>query len=101
MRLGVNIEYEGKDYDILEVPTEVFVQLIPGLTKNQFRHIDETFEHYWLEPTRRRNHILVFTAEQVGTSIDYLLMARRSVYFNHEDLMRYIEDQTKHGNRPS
>ncbi len=100
MRLGVNIEYEGKDYDILELPAEVFVQLIPGLTKEQFRHIDETFMHYWPEPTRRRNHILAFAAMLAGTSIDYLLMVKRTVHFDEEDLMRYVDDQLKQGNRP-
>lgn len=101
MRLGVNIEYQGKDYDILEVPPEVFIQLIPGLSKDQFQLINQTFEQYWPEPTRRRNHILAFMAEQLGTSIDFLLMSRKSVFFSETDLLRYVEEQTKQGNRPS
>lgn len=101
LRLGVSIEYEGKDYDILEVPSEVFIQLIPGLTKEQFQHINLSFEHYWPEPTRRRNHILAFIAEQMGTSVDLLLMTRKSVQFSNADLMRYMEEQTRQGNRPS
>lgn len=101
MRLGVNIEYEGKNYDILELPTEAFLQLIPGLSDEQFWTIDEQFKDFWPEPTQRRNHIIAFAADLLGTSIDFLLLNRDTLLFDETDLYAYIEDHTKQGNRPS
>jgi len=97
----VNIEYDGKNYDILELPREAFVQLIPGLTDEQFRYIDSRFADFWPEATLRRNHIIAFAAELLGTSIDFLLLNRESLEFDEEDLFAYIEEHTKQGNRPS
>jgi len=101
MRLGVNIEYDGKNYDILELPVEAFLQLIPGLTYDQFKQIDERFYDFWPETTFRRNHILAFAADLLGTSIDLLLLNRDGLEFDDTDLFDYIEHHTKQGNRPS
>jgi hypothetical protein len=101
MRLGVNIEFEGKNYDILELPAEAFQQLIPGLTDEQFRIIDGRFRDFWPEPTQRRNHMIAFAADLLGTSIDFLLLNRDTLQFDDTDLYAYIEEHTKQGNRPS
>ncbi|MFX4303240.1 hypothetical protein ACOJUR_13440 [Alicyclobacillus tolerans] len=101
MKLGVNIEYEGKNYDILELPSEAFTSLIPGLTVEQFQHLDKMFQPYWHDPTVRRNHILQFAAEILGTSLDYLFMNQETVRFTKHDVEEYIEHYTKQGNRPS
>lgn len=101
MRLGLTVEFEGKNYDILELPGEAFVQMVPGLTAYQFDQLDKHFTDFWPEPTRRRNHMLAFAAEQAGASLDYLFLNRDSIYFDETDMMSYIEDHTKQGNRPS
>lgn len=101
LRLGVKIEYEGRNYDILELPPEAFIQLIPGVTSEQYRQIDEYFMDFWPEPTRRRHYILAFAAQQIGSSIDFLLLNRRPVQFDESDLQRYVELHTKQGHRPS
>lgn len=101
MRLGVNIEYDGKNYDVLELPVDGFLHLIHGLTKEQYTRVEETFSAFWPVDTVRRHHILGFVADQLGTSIDFLLLNRERVRFNEEDLQAYIEEQTKQGNRPS
>lgn len=101
MRLGVNIEYGGKNYDILELPVEAFLQLIPGLTYDQFKQIDERFYDFWPETTYRRNHILGFSADLAGVPMDMLFLNRDSFAFDDEDLFDYIEQHTKQGNRPS
>jgi hypothetical protein len=101
MRLGLSIEYDGKSYDILELPSEAFLQMIPGLNDEQLRRIDSRFRDCWPEPTRRRNHIIGFAAEMLGTSIDFLLLNRDSIGFDDTDLFAYIEDHCKQGHRPS
>ncbi len=101
LRLGVNIEFDGKNYDILELPKEAFLQLIPGLSDDQFRFIDERFKDFWPEPTLRRNHVIAFAADLLGTSIDFLLLNRDILQFDETDLFAYIEEHTKQGNRPS
>jgi hypothetical protein len=101
MRLGLNIEYGGKNYDILELPLEAFVQLVPGLTVEQFNQLDKYFADYWPESTQRRHHILGFAAEQVGASIDFLLLNRESIHFDEADMAEYVQEHTKQGNRPS
>lgn len=101
VRLGVNIEYDGKNYDVLELPVDGFLHLIHGLTKAQYERIDEKFAVFWEDPTVRRHHILAFVADQLGTSLDFLLLNRESVHFNHDDLQMYIEEHTKQGHRPS
>jgi hypothetical protein len=100
MRLGLNIEYDGKNYDILELPPEAFVHVVPGLTMDQFRRIDEYFQNVWPEPTQRRHHILAFIADQAGASIDYLLLHRECIEFDDHDLSAYVVEHTKQGNRP-
>ncbi|GMA65354.1 hypothetical protein NZD89_07870 [Alicyclobacillus fastidiosus] len=101
MRLGVNIEYEGRNYDILELPPEAFVHLIPCMSKQQYRRISSRFEEVWPEPTVLRNHLLAFTAEKLGTSVDFLFLYRDAFHFDDEEMERYIECHTKHGHRPS
>ena len=101
MRLGVNIEYDGKCYDILELPKEAFLHLIPGLTNEQYRKILNCFEDYWPEPTLCRNHVISFAAGILGESIDSLFVNRDALDFDDRDLLRYIEQHTKLGNRPS
>lgn len=101
MRLGVNIEYDGKNYDVLELPVDGFLHLIHGLTREQYQRIDEEFEVFWADATVRRHHTLAFVADQLGTSMDFLLLNRESVHFNRDDLQAYIEEHTKQGNRPS
>lgn len=101
MRLGVNIEYDGKNYDVLELPVDGFVHLIHGLTKEQYKRVDDTFTAFWPDATVRRHHILGFVADQLGTSIDFLLLNRESVRFGEEDIEEYIEEHTKQGHRPS
>lgn len=100
MRLGLTVEYEGKNYDILELPVEAFVQMVPGLTGEQFKRLDNHFTDFWPEPTQRRNHMLAFAAEQVGASLDFVLLNRDSIEFDETDMVSYIEDHTKQGNRP-
>jgi hypothetical protein len=101
MRLGVNIEYDGRNYDILELPTEVFIHLIPSITKGQFRRLDSRFEDVWPDPTIRRNHMIAFTSEKLGTSIDFLFLNRDTLQFDDDDMESYIEMHTKQGHRPS
>ncbi|SFU50824.1 hypothetical protein SAMN05421543_1038 [Alicyclobacillus macrosporangiidus] len=101
VRLGLNIEYEGKLYDILELPPEAFVGMVPGLTEEQFRRLDEAFRAVWPETTVRRHHILGFVAEQAGTSIDYLLLNREHIHFDELDISAYIEEHDQRRNRPS
>ncbi|GMA51736.1 hypothetical protein GCM10025857_30930 [Alicyclobacillus contaminans] len=101
MRLGLNIEYDGKSYDILELPLEAFVQMVPGLTEDQFLLLDKYFADFWPESTQRRHHILNFAAEQVGASLDYLLLNRESIHFDEADMAEYVQRCTKQGNRPS
>lgn len=101
MRLGVNIEFEGKHYDILELPPEAFLQLIPGLTLERLKRIEDRFVEFWPEPTHLRRHILEFTAEQAGTTVDFLLLHRQKIHFNDADMTHYIEDNTQHTGKPS
>lgn len=101
MRLGVNIEYDGRNYDILELPNEAFVHLIPCMTEEQFRRINARFEHVWPDPTVRRNHMLSFAAEVLETSVDYLFLYRDRLRFDDEDLEAYLQAHTKQGHRPS
>ncbi|MCL6444866.1 MAG: hypothetical protein K6T83_15670 [Alicyclobacillus sp.] len=101
LRLGVNIEYEGKEYDILELPANAFVQLIPGLSLEKFRKVDEAFEDYWPEITRRRRHVLAFFADQLGTSIDFLLLNSQPIHFEEADIAAYIQEHTEQSRRPS
>ncbi|WAH38201.1 hypothetical protein [Alicyclobacillus dauci] len=101
MRLGVNIEYDGRNYDILELPPEAFVHLIPCMSKHQYRRMNTRFEDVWPEPTIRRNHMLAFTAEKLSTSIDFLFLYRDALRFDDEDMEAYIETHTKQGHRPS
>lgn len=100
MRLGVSIEYDGRNYDILELPNEAFVHLIPCLSEAQFRRIDTRFEYVWPDPTIRRNHILSFAAQVLETSVDYLFLNRDRLRFDDEDLDAYLHDHTKQGHRP-
>ncbi|MCF8564975.1 hypothetical protein LLE49_09605 [Alicyclobacillus tolerans] len=100
MRLGVNIEFEGKHYDILELPVDAFLQLIPGLNMEQLKRIEKRFSAFWTDPTVVRRHILDFAAEQAGTSIDFLLMHRQKIRFDDTDMDDYIQDQTQQGTRP-
>lgn len=101
MRMGLNIEYDGRNYDILELPVEAFVHLIPGLTDEQYRRIDARFYDCWPEPTVRRNHIIGFASELMGASIDLLLHNRHTIEFDEDDLFRYLEEHCKQGYRPS
>lgn len=101
MRLGLNVEFDGKSYDILELPGEAFVQLIPGLSQKQFHRIENYFTDYWSEPTLRRRHVLEFAADQTGTSIDFIMLNREAIDFDDHDLGAYVQQQTKQGNRPS
>lgn len=101
MRLGVNIEYDGHNYDILELPSEAFVHLIPCMSQEQFRRMNGKFGEIWPEPTIRRNHMLSFTAEKLGTSVDFLFLYRDVFRFDDEDMNHYIEMHTKQGHRPS
>ncbi|MCL6626556.1 hypothetical protein [Alicyclobacillus shizuokensis] len=101
MRLGLTIEYEGKNYDILELPPEAFVHLVPSLNFDQFRRIDEYFQAVWPEPTQRRHHVLAFAAELTGASIDYLLLHRECIHFDDHDLSTYVMEHTKQVHRPS
>lgn len=101
MRLGLNIEYDGKSYDILELPSEAFTQLIPGLTEEQLHHLERRFEPYWPDATRCRHRILDFVGEQLGASIDYVLLLRESVRFNERDVEKYLEENVHEGRRPS
>ncbi|MCL6487349.1 MAG: hypothetical protein K6T76_00205 [Alicyclobacillus mali] len=97
MRLGLNIEYEGKNYDILELPSDAFVQMIPGLTEDQYYRLLEAFEAYCPDDTLCRHHILDFIAEQVGASIDYILLNREQIYFDETDVAAYIDRELNHG----
>jgi hypothetical protein len=97
----VNIEYDGKNYDVLELPVDGFLHLVHGLSKEQYDRIDETFAAFWPDPTVRRHHLLSFVADQLGTSLDFLLLNRETVRFHMDDLQAYIEEHTKQGNRPS
>ncbi|MCY0889324.1 MAG: hypothetical protein OWQ59_12865 [Alicyclobacillaceae bacterium] len=101
MRLGVNIEYGGKSYDVLELPPEAFVHLIPGMSNEQFRRLDKTFFEYWPEPTVRRNHILSFASEIVGASMDRLFLNTDAMRFTDHEMTDYVERHLKQGNRPS
>lgn len=101
MRLGVNIEYDGKHYDILELPPEAFLQLVPGLTMEQLKRIEERFREYWPEQTLLRHHILEFAAEQAGMSMDFLLIHRQRIPFSEADLKEYIEDHAQQTGKPS
>lgn len=101
MRLGVNIEYEGKHYDILELPPEAFLQLVPGLTMEKLKQIEARFSDYWPEETVLRHHILEFAAEQAGTSMDFLLLHRQRIQFSEADLKEYIEEHAHQTGRPS
>ncbi|EJY54643.1 hypothetical protein URH17368_2710 [Alicyclobacillus hesperidum URH17-3-68] len=101
MRLGFNIEYDGRNYDILELPNEAFVCMIPCMSKDQFNRMNRRFQEVWPDPTVRRNHMLAFTADRVHTSIDFLFLYRGSFWFDDEDLDRYIHTHTKQGHRPS
>lgn len=101
MRLGVNIEYDGRNYDILELPAEAFVHLIPCMSREQFGRLNERFGDVWPEATVRRNHMLAFTAETLGTSVDFLMLYRDALRFTDEDIESYIETHTKQGYRPS
>lgn len=101
MRLGLNIEFDGKNYDILELPIEAFEQMIPGLTADQLNQVDKYFREYWPNRTQRRHHILEFASELAGGPIDFVLLNRESIYFDEADLVQYVEEHTKQGNRPS
>ncbi|KPV44902.1 hypothetical protein [Alicyclobacillus ferrooxydans] len=101
MRLGLSIEYDGKSYDILELPTEAFTQLIPGLSKEQLSNLERRFQQYWPDPTRCRHHILGFVGEQLGASIDYVLLMHETVRFNDKDIEEYIEEHVHEGRRPN
>lgn len=101
MRLGVNIEYDGRNYDVLELPSEAFVHLIPCMSKEQYCRINTRFEDVWPDPTVCRNHVLAFTAETLGTSMDFLFLYRDALRFNTDDIEAYIETHTKQGHRPS
>jgi hypothetical protein len=95
----MNVEYGGRSYDILELPTEAFIHLI-GLTPEQFRRIDRVFADYWPEDTVRRHHILEFAAEQLGTSVpDFLFLNSERLQFDDHDLRLYIEEHTQKGHR--
>ncbi|SIS58970.1 hypothetical protein [Alicyclobacillus vulcanalis] len=100
MRLGLNIEYDGKNYDVLELPNEAFVCLLPCMTPEQYNRIDRRFEDVWPDVTVRRNHILAFTAERVHMSVDYVLLYRGPFWFDDDDLDRYIQAHTMQGYRP-
>lgn len=99
MRLGLCVEYDGKSYDILELPQEAFAQLIPGMTGEQMKRLERRFREYWPDLTRCRRHILDFAAEQAGASIDYLLLIRESIHFDDEDIHAYIEERLHSGNQ--
>lgn len=101
MRLGLNIEYDGKSYDILELPSEAFTQLIPGLTEEQLHRLERRFQEYWPDATRCRHHILGFVGEQLGASIDYVLLMRDTVRFDESDVDRYLEEHVHEGRRPN
>lgn len=101
MRLGLSVEFEGKNYDILELPGEAFANLIPGLSEKQFHRIDKYFHDYWEDPTIRRRHVLAFAADIAGTSIDYIMLNRENISFDEADLEMYVQQQTKQGTRPS
>ncbi len=101
MRLGMNVEFDGKLYDVLELPSEAFVHLIPGLTSQQFKQIDAYFARYWPEATIRRHHVLEFASYITGTSIDSLMLQHGQLRFDEDDLSAYVETQTKRGHRPS
>ncbi|RIV22887.1 hypothetical protein D2Q93_08625 [Alicyclobacillaceae bacterium I2511] len=92
MRLGLNIEYEGRNYDILELPEEAFVHMIPGLTEEQFQDVDLYFQPYWADATRRRQHLLQFAAQRMGASLDYLMLNRAEIVFTVQDLAEYAQE---------
>lgn len=99
MRLGLNIEFEGKSYDILELPFGAFVQLIPGLREDQVHQLQGQFRNYWPDETRCRHHILDFVAEQMGASIDYVLLTHETIRFDETDIAEYVEEHVKQGYR--
>jgi len=101
MRLGLNVEFEGKNYDILELPGEAFLQIIPGLSEKQFQRIDAYFHDYWPDATVRRRHVLEFAADMAGNSIDYIMLNHENIHFDENDLQIYVQQQTKQGTRPS
>lgn len=99
VRLGLNIEFEGKNYDILELPIDAFVRLIPGLKEGQVQRLQGQFQEYWPDPTRCRHHILNFVAEQMGESLDSVLLTHETIRFNEADVADYVEEHVKQGNR--
>jgi hypothetical protein len=101
MRLGMNVEFEGKMYDVLELPGEAFIHLIPGLTRRQFEQIDTYFHEYWREPTVRRHHVLEFASYLSGTTIDYVMLQHEHLRFDEQDLLAYVESHVKRGHRPN
>lgn len=101
MRLGMNVEFEGKLYDVLELPSEAFVHLIPGLTGQQFKLIDTFFERYWPEATVRRHHELEFASYVTGSPIDSLMLQHGHLRIDEDDLSAYVEAHTTRGHRPN
>lgn len=101
MRLGMNVEFDGKLYDVLELPSEAFIHLIPGLTSQQFRQIDDCFEQYWHEATVRRHHVLEFASFVTGSPIDSLMLQHGHLRFDEDDLSAYVETHIKRDHRPN
>lgn len=99
MRLGLNIEFEGKSYDILELPTEAFSHLVPCLRTDQMKLLEKKFVEYWPDKTRCRHHMLSFLADQIGASIDYVLLTHQNVRFDDKDITDYIDEHVNQGNR--
>jgi hypothetical protein len=99
VRYGMNVEYGGRTYDILELPAEAFIHLV-GLTPEQFRRIDRVFADYWPEDTVRKRHILEFAAEQMGSSVPEVVFVHGDrLVFDDHDLRLYIEQHTQKGHR--
>jgi hypothetical protein len=95
----MSVEYDGRTYDILELPAEAFIHLV-GLTPEQFRRIDRAFADYWPEDTVRKHHILEFTAEQLGSTVpEVVLVHGERLIFDDHDLRLYIEQHTQKGHR--
>ncbi len=97
MRLGLNIVYDGHNYDILELPEEAFVRMIPGLSEEQFQDVDLFFQPYWSDETRRRQHLLHFMAQRAGSSLDYLMLNREEIAFTDQDLAEYVREHADAG----
>lgn len=101
MRLGITIECDGKAYDILETPNEIFLQLIPGLSEHRLKQIEFLFADFWPDSTHRRCRILDFVATQSGLPVEELYLNRELIKFDELDIATYIDMHTKQGSRPS